>query len=240
MKQIIKIVGLIAVITFSTHIMAKGDSAQLKKVLLKRGMQIDEINNTAISGLYAVREGTQIYYFSIDGRFLLHGDLYDVSSNIPENLTEKSLKSVRAKLINSVPKKELIIFKAENEKYQINIFTDIDCGYCRKLHSEMADFLAEGITIQYLFFPRAGLNSDSYKKAVSVWCADNKNEAITIAKIGTGILKNKTCDNPVARHMKLGKKLGVAGTPMMITAKGTIFPGYKPAKQLAKALSLDK
>ena len=240
MKQISKILSLLAILSFTSGVIAKEGTAKLEKVLLERGMQVDSIETTAIDGLYAVREGSRVFYFSSDGRFLIHGEMYDLISGEPENLTEKSLKGVRAKLINTVPEKEFIIFKAKNEKYKINIFTDIDCGYCRKLHSEMDDYLAAGITIKYLFFPRAGLGSDAYKKAVSVWCADDRNAAITTAKMGTGVLQDKTCKNPVAAHMKLGEQLGVRGTPMMVTSAGTVFPGYMPAKQLAKSLSAEK
>ncbi|MDC9729087.1 MAG: thioredoxin fold domain-containing protein [Methyloprofundus sp.] len=240
MKKISKILSLLAILSFTSGLLAKEGVAKLEEVLLQRGMQVDAIDSTAIPGLYAVREGSRVFYFSVDGRFLIHGEMYDLISGEPENLTEKSLKSVRKELINTVPENEFIIFKAKNEQYRINIFTDIDCGYCRKLHSEMDDYLAAGITIKYLFFPRAGLASDAYKKAVSVWCADDQNKAITTAKMGTGILENKSCKNPVAAHMKLGEQLGVRGTPMMITETGTVFPGYMPAKQLAKALSLDK
>jgi len=240
MKRITQLIALFSVMIFTSSAMADKGSAQLKEVLLKRGMQADEITATQISGLYAVRDGSKILYLSADGRYLLHGELYDLSTGEPENLTEKSLQGLRKQLINSVPENEFITFKAKNEKYKINIFTDIDCGYCRKLHSEIEDYLAEGITINYLFFPRAGLNSDAYKKAVSVWCADDKNEAMTIAKMGTGVLEKKTCKNPVKEHMALGDKIGVRGTPMMVTNDGTVFPGYVPAKQLAKALSENK
>jgi len=240
MKRITQLIALFSVMIFTSSVMADKGSAQLKEVLLKRGMQADEITATEISGLYAVRDGSKILYLSADGRYLLHGELYDLSTGNPENLTEKSLQGLRKQLINSVPADEFITFKAKNEKYKINIFTDIDCGYCRKLHSEIADYLAEGISINYLFFPRAGLNSDAYKKAVSVWCADDKNEAMTIAKMGSGVLTKKTCKNPVKEHMALGDKIGVRGTPMMVTNDGTVFPGYVPAKQLAKALSENK
>jgi len=240
MKKIAQIIALFSVMVFTSSAIADKGAAQLKEVLLKRGMNADEITATAISGLYAVRDGSRILYLSADGRFLLHGELYDLSTGEPENLTEKSLKGMRKQLINSVPANEFITFKAKDEKYQINVFTDIDCGYCRKLHSEMDDYLAEGISINYLFFPRAGLNSDAYKKAVSVWCADDQNKAMTIAKMGNGDLKNKTCTNPVKEHMALGDKIGVRGTPMMVTNGGKVFPGYVPAKQLAKALSENK
>jgi len=240
MKKIAQIISLFSMMVFTSSAIADKGAAQLKEVLLKRGMPVDEITATEISGLYAVRDGSRILYLSADGRFLLHGELYDLSTGDPENLTEKSLKGMRKQLINSVPANEFITFKATNEKYQINVFTDIDCGYCRKLHSEMDDYLAEGISINYLFFPRAGLNSDAYKKAVSVWCADDQNKAMTTAKMGNGVLENKTCKNPVKEHMALGDKIGVRGTPMMVTNEGNVFPGYVPAKQLAKALSENK
>lgn len=143
-------------------------------------------------------------------------------------------------MINAVPLEEMIIFKAPMQKYVINIFTDIDCGYCRKLHSEIDQYMAEGITVRYLFFPRAGKDSESYKKAVSVWCADDKNAALTAAKTSTTPPPEKTCKNPVEKQMALGDELGVRGTPMMISPKGYVYPGYMPAKKLAEALSQEK
>jgi thiol:disulfide interchange protein DsbC len=118
----------------------------------------------------------------------------------------------------------------------VSIFTDIDCGYCRKLHSEIDQYMAQGITIRYMFFPRAGKGSDSYKKAVSVWCAADKNKALTAAKKGEN-LDAKTCENPVDEHMALGEAFGMNGTPMIVTQKGNILPGYVPAPQLAKVLA---
>ena len=129
----------------------------------------------------------------------------------------------------------MIIFQPEHSQYKVFVFTDIDCGYCRKLHSEIDQYMAEGITIQYLFFPRAGKGSESYKKAVSVWCSDDRNAALTAAKKGNKP-EEKTCPNPVDAHMKLGTEFEARGTPMIVTEKGTIYPGYLPAKQLAEVL----
>ncbi len=133
----------------------------------------------------------------------------------------------------------MVVFKPKIKKYTVSIFTDIDCGYCRKLHSEIDQYLAEGITIQYLFFPRAGKGSESYDKAVSVWCADDRNAALTAAKKDQKIAP-KTCANPVDEHMQLGEDFGVKGTPMIVTDKGNIYPGYLPAKQLVEALESEK
>jgi len=224
---------------FVTTAFAQTEAESLKQTLSisMPSMQIDSISASEIKGLYEVAVGSDILYVSGDGRYLIQGKMFDIIAK--KEITEEKLKKVRANLINAVPKAEFITFKAPQEKYRIYVFTDIDCGYCRKLHSELDDYLAEGISIHYLFYPRAGKASESYKKAVSVWCSDDKNAALTAAKTGQGTLVSKDCKNPVSAHMELGENLGVRGTPMMITENGTIFPGYMPAKQLAQALSQD-
>ena len=133
----------------------------------------------------------------------------------------------------------MIVFKPKIARYKVSIFTDIDCGYCRKLHSEIDQYLAEGITVQYLFFPRAGKGSDSYNKAVSVWCAKDRNAALTSAKKDQAV-DSKTCANPIDRHMQLAEDFGTQGTPMIVSENGNVSPGYVPAKQLAEVLRTEK
>lgn len=219
---------------------AHADKEALKKVLAETmpSISVEDISASEIKGLYEVVVGSDVLYVSEDGKYLIQGHMFDLVAK--KDLTEEKLAVARATLINGVAKDQMIIFKAPNSKYTVTIFTDIDCGYCRKLHSEIDTYLAEGITVQYLFYPRAGKDSESYKKAVSVWCADDKNAALTAAKSSSNPPAEKTCKNPVDAHMALGEKLGVRGTPMMVTEKGTVFPGYMPAKQLAEALEQDK
>ncbi|MDT8425633.1 MAG: DsbC family protein [Methyloprofundus sp.] len=219
---------------------AFADKQALKKVLAEMmpSISVDDISDSKIKGLYEVRVGSDVFYVSEDGKYLIQGHMFDLAAK--KDLTEEKLAEARAVLINGVAKDQMIIFKARDNKDTVTIFTDIDCGYCRKLHSEMDKYLAEGITIQYLFYPRAGKDSESYKKAVSVWCADDRNAALTAAKSSSNPPTEKTCKNPVDAHMALGEKLGVRGTPMMVTEKGAVFPGYMPPKQLAEALQQDK
>ena len=130
----------------------------------------------------------------------------------------------------------MIVFAPEGKpSYTITVFTDIDCGYCRKLHGEMAGYNAEGIKVQYLFYPRAGEGSPSFAKAVSVWCADDRRTALTDAKAGKSI-PDKTCPNPVKEHLELGEKMGVSGTPAIVLENGEMVPGYIPPKRLAAML----
>jgi len=228
---------LVGSLLLSPIVSAEVDTNALKKILAERmpSLKIDSITPSEIKGLYEVMAGANIYYVSEEGRYLVQGRMFDLVDK--KDLTEEKLAVAKAVLINAVPEEEMIIFKAPVQKYVINIFTDIDCGYCRKLHSEIDQYMAEGITVQYLFFPRAGKDSESYKKAVSVWCADDKNAALTAAKSNSTPPPEKTCKNPVDAQMLLGDELCVRGTPMMISPKGFVYPGYMPAKKLAEALS---
>lgn len=228
---------LVGSLLLSPIVSAEVDTNALKKILAEKmpSLKIDSINPSEVKGLYEVMAGADIYYVSENGRYLIQGRMFDLVDK--KDLTEEKLAIAKAALINAVPQEEMIIFKAPMQKYVISIFTDIDCGYCRKLHSEIDQYMAEGITVQYLFFPRAGKDSESYKKAVSVWCADDKNAALTAAKSNSNPPPEKTCKNPVEAQMLLGDELGVRGTPMMISSKGFVYPGYMPAKKLAEALS---
>lgn len=233
MKKISRILAL--TLLAATTGAANADEAAIKKSLgeFMPGEQIESVQASEIKGLYEVSMGGNIFYASEDGRYLLQGQLFDAVAK--KNITESKLSEVRKASLDKVGEQNMIIFKPESGKHMVSVFTDIDCGYCRKLHSEIDQYMAQGITVRYLFFPRAGKGSDSYKKAVSVWCASDRRQALTAAKKGES-LESKSCDNPVDRHMALGEAFGMNGTPMIITAKGNVLPGYVPAAKLVKIL----
>ena len=183
MKNVIKIA---AISLFGLGLSAaNGDEAAVRQAMDKSipSVKIDSVKPAEIKGLYEVIVGANIFYVSEDGKYLLQGRLVDVAAR--KDLTEEKLAGTRKQAIEKLGQENMIVFKPKIGKYTVTIFTDIDCGYCRKLHSEIDQYLAQGITIQYLFFPRAGKGSDSYNKAVSVWCAKNRNAALTDAKKGT-------------------------------------------------------
>ncbi len=204
----------------------------LKRII--PSLDIKSVSPSPVKGIYEVTIGGDILYVSEDGKYLLQGHLIDVAAR--KDLTEAKLAAVRKQALEVLGEDEQIIFKSDKPKYDIFVFTDIDCGYCRKLHSEIDQYLEQGINVHYLFYPRAGVGSDSYKKAVTVWCSDDRKKALTEAKQGKK-MEFKSCDNPVKKHMQLGREFGAQGTPMLVTRKGTIFPGYVPAANLAKALA---
>ena len=207
------------------------DEAAIRKAL--GNIQPEVIEPAPIAGLYEVVVGSHVIYMSADGRYMLQGELIDVQNR--KSLTEPRRREAIRVRMGSVSEDDMIIFKPEKVKHVVTVFTDIDCGYCRKLHGEMDNYLAEGIEVRYMMFPRAGAGSESYKKAVAVWCSDDRNAAMTSAKRGEA-LDMKTCDNPIDQHMQLVKQLGARGTSFIVLESGDTQPGYVPAKQLAKLL----
>ncbi|MEN8132876.1 MAG: DsbC family protein [Pseudomonadota bacterium] len=209
------------------------DNIRLKLGALVPGMEPDSIEVTPVKGLYEVAFGAQVMYFSGDGRYMLRGNLIDLDQR--EDLTEKTRNKARKAALAKLGKEDMIVFSPKEAKHTITVFTDIDCPYCRKLHAEMEEYQQSGIEVRYLLFPRAGVKSPSYEKAVSVWCADDKNKALTDAKQGKKV-ETKTCGNPIEAQMSLGQLVGVTGTPAIILEDGEMLPGYRPAKQLTMML----
>jgi thiol:disulfide interchange protein DsbC len=175
-----------------------------------------------------------VIYVSADGKHFFAGDLYDLQSRT--NLTESTISTERKKVMDAYDTKKNIIFKAEGkEKHVISVFTDIDCGFCAKLHKEVPELTKAGVTVRYFMFPRAGVGSPSFKKAVSAWCNDDQNTTLTKAKNRESI-ESKTCDNPIREQYELGQSIGVTGTPAIVLSSGTLLPGYQPAKSLVRLL----
>lgn len=215
------------------------DASAIKKMLadLIPDRKPDSIIPAAVPGFYEVSFGPMVIYVSQDGRYALEGDILDLKSR--RNLTEDRRATKRLAALSSLGEDKMIIFAPKEVKHTISVFTDIDCGYCRKLHSQISQFNAEGIKVRYMAFPRDGLASPSYEKAVSVWCAADRNTALTRAKAGQEI-ETKSCDNPVKTEYELGRKMGVTGTPTIVLEDGSILPGYVPPKQLAMMLDMKK
>jgi len=214
---------------------AQADEAAIRARFAKlfKSIPVKKIDKTPIPGLYEVMVGPRIFYASEDGRYFIQGNLIDLETR--QDLTEIKVASARLKAIKEVGYDQMIRFGPEMSKHEVFVFTDIDCGYCRKLHSQVNDYLKNGIAINYLFYPRAGIGSESYDKAVTVWCSDNRQEALTKSKSGIKIDK-KTCDNPVKKHYELGQLLEARGTPLIITESGEKIPGYVPPDRLLTIL----
>ena len=199
--------------------------AQLMKTL--HGSNVEDVEPSAITGVYSAKLNGKLVYISQDARFLIEGALYDLHTG--KNLTTLSV-------MESISDSDTVVFSPKDPKHTITVFTDTSCGYCRKLHQEVPKLNANGIKVRYLLYPRAGPQSNVAAILQSIWCADNQQEAMTTAKTG-GTVPSKQCDNPINQHMELAQQLGLRGTPMIITDSGSVIPGYKPADMLISDLN---
>ena len=198
-------------------------------------MKLDQIIPSAVNGLFEVRVGAKIAYVSTDGRYLVQGDIIDL--NTDQNITEGRLEGVRRDVLAGVSEESMIVFSPAKPTSTVTVFTDVDCGYCRKLHKQITGYNARGIKVRYMYFPRSGPGTESWTKAEQVACASDRRLALTRSKLGE-VLKDKACQpNPVAQHYNIGKDFGLQGTPAIVLASGELIGGYLDPAELSKYIT---
>ena len=206
-------------------------TAALKKI--DPAIKVDSITAAPVPGFQQAIVGGQVLYVSNDGKYLMQGTLYDIENKRDAGAT--ALAGMRKELLAQIPLKDRIVFAPANPKYTVTVFTDVECGYCRKMHSEIDDYMKQGIAVQYVAFPRMGLASDDFRKMEAVWCSNDRKQALTLAKQDKKVV-SKNCTNPVAMQYRLGQRMGLEGTPMVLAADGTQIGGYVPPAQMRQML----
>lgn len=199
------------------------------------------VNPSPIKDIYEVQViGGPVLYVAKNGEYFFDGDMYQIKAGQFVNLREQAMVGARKQMLAALDVKDMIVFPADGPtKSVISVFTDVDCGYCRKLHREVPELNRLGIEVRYLGFPRAGIGSPSYDKLVSAWCSDTPGETLTELKNGGEVEANQCEDNPVADQYRLGLQMGVNGTPAILLADGVLLPGYQPAADLARLLGIE-
>jgi thiol:disulfide interchange protein DsbC len=198
------------------------------------GTKPEDLHPTPIPGVYELMRGTDAAYVSLDGKYAIAGDLYDLRSN--DDLTETRRRALRLQVLATVPESQMVIFGPKDARHTVTVFTDVDCAYCRKLHSQIAEYNRLGIRVRYMFFPRSGPNTESWTKAEEVWCSADRNDALTRAKRGESLSAKACANTPVARHYEIGKEFDLRGTPAIVMANGDMLPGYESPTELAQDL----
>ena len=215
---------------------AGSPEARVREVLrgLDPRIQVDHVGPAPLPGFREVIAGGQVVYVSDDGKYLLQGSLLDVAKR--KDLSEAAMARLRGEVLKGIPMADRIVYSpAGTPKHRVVVLTDIECGYCRKYHTEIGEHLKRGIQVEYLAFPRAGLGSADYRKMVSVWCADDRRKALTDAKSDRAV-PSKTCKTPVDMQYRAGQRMGLTGTPMILTEDGRMLGGYLPPDALEQRL----
>ena len=195
------------------------------------GLEITGVAETPIGGLFELIVDGQIYYVNENADYLLDGSLIELQTRT--NVTEGRLGGIQNSLIEALGEENMLIYEpSEPSERSITVFTDISCGYCRRLHEEIDALLEEGVRVRYLLFPRGGMGSQGHKDLESVWCAEDPQAAMTAAKAGARI-EPATCENPIASHVALAEQVGLRGTPLIYLDTGVRVPGYREPEVLA-------
>ena len=236
--KLIKVVLKIALLFSTFNVIAAEQVEERLAKILEQGFPdiASSVSSTPIENIYEVVIGTDVVYMTADGRFIIRGDLIDMQEK--ENLSKEVRSLARANLLKAIPENEYIEFASKNNKDTIYVFTDVDCGYCRKLHKDVPELNNNEITVRYLAFPRGGINSPTYQQMVDIWCAEDRPQALTDAKNGMpAIVKTEAnCESPVKGQYVLGREMGMTGTPAIFLENGRSLPGYMPPTKLLREL----
>lgn len=238
-NQLILVAAAVATILAVTPVIAE-DDAQLELVRQKVDEMFDmiepeNVHASPVDGWYTIQKGSVIAYISGDGRYLLQGDLIDLDTQL--NVSEATRTDARRELMASVSDDEVIKFTPSEVKYSVSVFTDVDCTYCRRLHSQIEEYMAHGIEIRYLLYPRNGPASPSWNTAEEVWCANDRANALTLAKLDRDFESSNCDSSTVQDHYVIGRDVGLNGTPAIVLTDGTLIGGYVPPDQLAVRLA---
>ena len=229
-------VGVLCGFALISSVQANTAEQIIKHALLSMqpDLPIKNISASPMPNLYQVElKGGRVLYASADGEFLLQGNLFQLHNGQATNLTEQVEQKAIAAQINRIAADEMVVFAGPETQTHVTVFTDTDCGYCQKLHAEVAELNRLGVEVRYSAFPRQGVGSEAYTTMTSIWCADDRLAAMSDAKARRRVPR-ATCKNPIDKQYALGQSIGVQGTPTIVLANGKIIPGYQPAQQLAE------
>jgi len=236
------LVGIVVAMLCGVALAADGDKKDADKqsdpraAIVKKfpELKVDDVQPSPVPGIFQIPMGADMAYVSADGRYLFAGDLFEIDSRA--NLTEQGRATNRVKLLAKLDERDMIVFSPQVVKHTITVFTDVECGYCRKLHSQIDQLTKLGVKVRYAAYPRAGPDSDDWRKMEAVWCSKDRQTAITQAKLGQLVKGEKCGATPVAKQYQLGEDLGVRGTPAIFSPSGDYIGGYLPPADLVKAL----
>jgi thiol:disulfide interchange protein DsbC len=238
-KTSILLGAFVATFPMISSAQADESSAELEAVRQKIGEMFDmiapeDVSASPVDGWYTIHSGSIVAYISADGRYLLQGDLIDLDTSA--NLSENVRTDARRELMSTVTDDQTILFAPEEVKYSVSVFTDVDCTYCRRLHSQIDQYLEHGIQVRYLMYPRNGPASSAWSTAEDVWCAADRQSALTMAKLDRDFPTAKCDASAIQEHYVMGRDVGLNGTPAIVLEDGTLIGGYLAPDQLIATL----
>ena len=200
-------------------------------------LEIDSIQRSEVENFYEIElSDKSFFYVEENAQYLFLGDIYKLGENELINISQQKKFSSSQEMLKKINPESLISFTPELIKYKIYVFTDVDCGFCRKFHKQIDAYLNEGIQINYLAFPRSGVESETYTKMTTAWCSNDRQKVLTGLKNDEVFDQIDCMNNPIKEHYQLAKSIDIEGTPTIISSTGLTIPGFIEAKELVEYL----
>jgi thiol:disulfide interchange protein DsbC len=187
---------------------------------------VEKVMPSSHAGLYEVLTPRGIVYTDKTGSFVSFGPIVDTTTKA--DLTEKRLQDFSKFSFKDLPFKDAIKTVKGDGSRVIATFEDPNCGFCRKLMTEVEKM--NNVTIYTFLVPILG--PDSAVKSTALWCAKDQSSAWTGFMSGKAPLPAAPtghCDTPLERNTALQEKLRITGTPAILFPDNTKTPGYVTA-----------
>lgn len=219
----------------TTQPSADVDSIRAHAAEVLRNTPVDAVQPSPIPGLFEVQSGRNIFYSDADGHHFVIG------AHIIDSVAKKDLTRERQEVLNRVewstlPLDKAVISGDKNATLKLAVFTDPECPYCRKFEKELAQL--KGVKVYSFLFPLS-FHKDARRWSTAIWCSKDRHKMMTDIMVNNADPKAGTCDTPIDEIVALGEKLGINGTPTLISGDGRLSPGGKNAAEL-KAWLMEK
>jgi thiol:disulfide interchange protein DsbC len=216
---------------FATPVFAQTEQ-QIKTEIQKKlgtNAKVRSVNQSPVSGIYEVLVGNDIFYTDSSGKYFIQGEIIEIASG--KNITEQRQANLnRIKWSDLNPANAFKVVRGNGAR-QLAIFSDPNCGYCKRLEKSLQQL--DNVTIYTYLIPI--LSADSVQKSKQIWCSTDPNKTYIDWMInGTAPNGKSDCTNPLDKNIAFAKTYGITGTPTIFFTDGSRFPGAVQISDIEK------
>ena len=224
-KYSLALLGL--TISMAASVFAADEPAEALAARLKEmypATHVDRVQRSEIPALFEVVMGKNAAYTDTTGRYFVFGHLFDMKEQ--RDLTADRVEKAARIAFGELPLADAIKTVRGKGERVLAVFSDPDCPYCRRLEAELVKL--DNVTLYTFPYPLEGLHAEAKDKSIAVWCSANRSQAWAELMKSGKAPASRTCDHPIERNIQLGQRLGIQGTPTLLSADGRTLPGAAP------------
>ena len=193
---------------------------------------VRNVTASPIPGLFEVQVNNEIFYTDTNAKYLIQGEMVELATG--NNVTAKRQEDINRIKWSELPQAQAFKVIRGNGSRQIAVFSDPNCGYCKRLEKTLQQL--DNVTIYNYLIPI--LSADSSLKSKQIWCASDQQKVWNDWMLNNQSPNGKSdCANPIDKNMALAKNYGINGTPTIFFTDGSRFPGAVQLADIEKKLA---